>query len=69
MGSGTPLVMVHGFGGGIGVWIGNLDVLAKHFTIYALDILGWGRSSRPIFPGNTPEEAEIWFFRGIRIMD
>jgi pimeloyl-ACP methyl ester carboxylesterase len=67
MGSGTPLVMAHGFGGGIGIWIGNLDILSKHFTIYALDILGWGRSSRPIFPGNTPEEAEIWFLEGLEL--
>jgi len=67
MGSGTPLVMVHGFGGGIGVWVANLDVLAKHFTIYALDILGWARSSRPIFYGNTPEDAEKWYLEGLEL--
>jgi len=65
MGSGTPLVMIHGFGGGIGIWVGNLDSLAKHFTIYALDILGWGRSSRPTFSGNSAETAEHWFLEGI----
>jgi len=57
--------MIHGFGGGIGIWIGNLDELAKHFTIYALDILGFGRSSRPLFTGNTTEESEQWFLESI----
>jgi len=65
IGSGPPLVMIHGFGGGIGIWIGNLDVLAKHFTIYAIDIIGFGRSSRPLFTGTTPEHSEQWFLEAL----
>lgn len=44
-GSGPPLVMVHGANFGWGVWYDNIAELSKHFTIYALDLPGAGRSS------------------------
>lgn len=40
------LVLVYGFGGGVGLWVMNIDVLVKGRIIYVIDVLGFGRSSR-----------------------
>lgn len=60
----TPLVLVHGFGSGVGLWALNLDDLAKKQSIYAIDVLGFGRSSRPEFPADGAD-AERDFVESI----
>ena len=60
----TPLVLVHGFGGGIGLWALNIDALSQNRTVYAFDLLGFGRSSRPHLSPD-PEEAEEQFVDSI----
>lgn len=62
--SGTPLVLVHGMGGGIGLWAKNLEHLARNRPVYAFDLLGFGKSSRPSLSSN-PEEAERQFVEAI----
>ncbi|XP_071762559.1 (Lyso)-N-acylphosphatidylethanolamine lipase [Centroberyx gerrardi] len=62
----TPLVMVHGFGGGVGLWIRNLDTLSRWRPVYAFDLLGFGRSSRPSFPAD-PAQAEEQFVNSIEL--
>lgn len=63
-GQGTPLLMVHGMGGGVGLWSMNLDALSENRPVYAFDLLGFGRSSRPRF-STDPVEAENMFVNSI----
>ena len=63
------LVMLHGYGAGLGFFYKNFEGLSrvKGWKIYALDLLGMGRSSRPPFrlKAKTRQdqitEAENWF--------
>jgi pimeloyl-ACP methyl ester carboxylesterase len=62
----APLVLLHGFGAGIGFWLLNIDALAEQYEhVYAIDLLGFGRSSRPHFRAKTPEEAERFFVNAL----
>ena len=48
MGTGTPLVLIHGFGASIGHWRKNIGVLAAGgYRVFALDLLGFGGSDKP----------------------
>lgn len=44
-----PLVLIHSFGPGASSyeWRKNVDALAEHFRVYAIDLLGFGLSDRP----------------------
>ncbi len=44
--SGTPIILLHGFGASIGHWRQNLAPLAENHTVYALDLLGFGASQK-----------------------
>ncbi|CAO3696282.1 unnamed protein product [Umbelopsis ramanniana] len=55
------LVLVHGYGGGKGIWIRNIDELSKHYTVHAIDLLGWGRSTRDRYCGNDAVKAQSYF--------
>jgi cardiolipin-specific phospholipase len=63
------LVMVHGYGAGLGFFYKNFEPLsrAQGWKLYALDMLGMGNSTRPCFKIHAKEpkekiaEAESWF--------
>ncbi len=43
---GTPVIFVHGLGGSIENWVHNIDVLAQHHRVYAMDLVGFGRAEK-----------------------
>lgn len=55
-----PLVMVHGFAAGSGIWTMNFDSLCKHRRVFSFDLLGFARSDRPKMP-TSPDEVEKTF--------
>lgn len=56
-----PIVMVHGFGSGVAMWSLNVDELSQHGkrSIYALDVLGFGKSSRPNIEIKIPNKQNL----------
>ncbi|OAE22635.1 hypothetical protein AXG93_531s1180 [Marchantia polymorpha subsp. ruderalis] len=56
-GSGPAVLLVHGFGASIGHWRKNIGVLAKSNTVYAIDLLGFGASAKPL---NFKYSMETW---------
>jgi pimeloyl-ACP methyl ester carboxylesterase len=48
MGTGRPLLLLHGFGASIGHWRKNIPVLAAAgYQVFAIDLLGFGGSDKP----------------------
>ena len=44
--SASPLILLHGFGASIEQWRHNLPTLSQKHTVYALDLLGFGGSTK-----------------------
>ncbi len=42
-----PLLLVHGFGASTDHWRKNITGLCNDFEVYAIDLLGFGRSAKP----------------------
>lgn len=42
-----PLLLIHGFGASTDHWRKNISVLAQDFEVWAIDLLGFGRSAKP----------------------
>ncbi len=45
-GTGKPVILIHGFLYNTVMWERNIDELSKKFTVYAIDLWGWGYSQR-----------------------
>lgn len=55
-----PILLVHGFGASVPHWRRNIKTLAKNYTVYAIDLIGFGASDKPLGFSYTMEKwAEL----------
>ena len=47
-GAGSPVVLIHGLSNSIEHWLLNINALAAEHTVYALDLMGHGRTDKPL---------------------
>ncbi len=59
MGDGEPVVFIHGLGSYIPAWSKNLGELSRHFRCIALDLPGYGKSSKPSHDGTMEYYAKV----------
>ena len=51
-----PILLIHGFGASVYHWRYNIPYLARRYHVYAIDLLGFGLSDKPILDYS----AELW---------
>ncbi|MEH2248227.1 alpha/beta fold hydrolase [Nostoc sp.] len=51
-----PLLLVHGFGASTDHWRKNITGLCQDFEVFAIDLLGFGRSAKP----NLQYSGDLW---------
>jgi pimeloyl-ACP methyl ester carboxylesterase len=69
-GNGMPVVLIHGFMGMAYDWRFNIQQLGKHFSVYALDLPGFGYSDKPLnfdYTSNGYAEFLASFLNAYRI--
>lgn len=45
-GCGRPMLLIHGLIGSSATWRNNIDALARHASVYAIDLVNMGKSQR-----------------------
>ena len=51
-----PLLLVHGFGASTDHWTNNIAELQQDFEVWAIDLIGFGRSSKP----SSGYSSDLW---------
>lgn len=47
---GGTVVLIHGIGDSVEAWTLNINALAEHYRVYAMDLVGFGHSDKPSVP-------------------
>ena len=56
---GTPVVLIHGLGASVVTWSENMEALAQHHQVFALDLPGHGDSDKPEIDYSVPSGAHF----------
>jgi pimeloyl-ACP methyl ester carboxylesterase len=51
---GPVLLLIHGFGASVEIWQHNIESLAKFYRVYAIDLVGFGRTDKHEGPYTPP---------------
>lgn len=65
-GSGRPMLLIHGLVGSSANWLHNIDALAQHASVYAIDLVNMGKSQRV---GGLDVRLEATAKRVVAVMD
>lgn len=68
-GQGEPVILIHGWRDSAHTWRKNLPELAKHFRVYALDLPGFGFSTRYSEPVYTIHQFAHWLAQFMQAMN
>lgn len=62
-----PLLLIHGFGASTDHWRKNIAQLQQHYEVWAVDLLGFGRSAKPKlqYTGNLWRDQLNYFIQEI----
>lgn len=65
-GSGEPVILLHGFFFDHNMWNASIDILAKNYKVYAIDLWGFGYSTRkPLDYGYSLYTEQLKMFMDI----
>ncbi len=60
VGDAEPIVvLIHGIGGSVEAWRLNIEALAEHYRVYALDLVGSGQTDKPSVSYSFPYLAQF----------
>ena len=62
---GESMLLIHGYGGSGVTFFRMIEELSQEFTVYCIDLLGMGLSSRPNFTAQNTEETNDFFVESI----
>jgi pimeloyl-ACP methyl ester carboxylesterase len=64
--SGPAAILIHGFGASLGHWRKNIPALADNCRVFAIDLIGFGGSAKPVPDKEIAYTFETW---GQQIVD
>lgn len=60
-GSGNPIILLHGWGVDISIFDSITNMLKTKYTVYAIDLPGFGKSDEPAIPYNLDDYVELLY--------
>jgi 4,5:9,10-diseco-3-hydroxy-5,9,17-trioxoandrosta-1(10),2-diene-4-oate hydrolase len=56
---GSTVILIHGIGAAIDSWVSNIEALSQKHRVYAIDLVGFGRSDKPSVDYSLPFFAQF----------